>query len=134
MMYWILAGGPLMNLLIVLTIVILVLSIKKSVDLFLRSDQERERLERGLSAILFWGCVCAVVGFLGQFTGMYLSLSIIRSFGVVNPALVAEGIAVSLLTTLFGLMILMFSALAWFALRCRLRQLSEQTGSASPPV
>jgi biopolymer transport protein ExbB/TolQ len=119
MIYWILAGGPLMNLLIVLTLVILALSIKKSIDLFLRSDQERERLERGLSAILFWGCVCAVVGFLGQFSGLYLSLQVIRHAGVISPQRLAEGLAVSLITPLTGLVILVVSAVIWFGLRAR---------------
>jgi biopolymer transport protein ExbB/TolQ len=118
------SGGPYMWLLLVLALVVLGLTVKKAIDLFARSGRSRKTQARGLDAILFWGCVSAVLGFLGQFTGIYLSLSIIRSFGVVNPASVAEGIAVSLLTTLFGLMILMFSALAWFGLRCRLKQIS----------
>jgi biopolymer transport protein ExbB/TolQ len=118
------SGGPYMWVLLVLALVILGLTVKKVVDLFARNARSPEILARGVNAILFWGCVSAVLGLLGQFTGMYRSLSIIRSFGVINPSLVAEGIAVSLLTTLFGLMILMFSALAWFGLRCRLKQIS----------
>ena len=70
-------------------------------------------------------------GFLGQFSGIYLSLRVIRSAGVVHPGMVAEGLAVSLITTLLGLGILAFSALVWFGLRSRQHQLH---GSASIPL
>jgi biopolymer transport protein ExbB/TolQ len=113
-------GGPYMVLLLVLAVVVLVLSAKKVFDLFFRSDRDPENMARGLDAILFWGCISAVLGFLGQFTAGYISLMIIRSAEIVNPALVAEGIAVSLISTVFGLFILIGSALIWFGLRCRL--------------
>jgi hypothetical protein len=48
-------GGPYMILLTLLAIVILVLAVKKATDLFARTGLERDRLTRGLDAILFWG-------------------------------------------------------------------------------
>jgi biopolymer transport protein ExbB/TolQ len=101
------------------------LSVKKSIDLFARSGLERDRLSGGLNAILFWGCFSAVLGFLGQFAGIYRSLTIIRNAGLVHPGMAAEGLAVSLITTVLGLSILAFSAIVWFALRCRLRALDR---------
>jgi biopolymer transport protein ExbB/TolQ len=121
-----LEGGPYMTLLALLAGIVLVLSAKKAIDLFVRSDRKPEVLARGLDAILFWGCVSAVIGFLGQFTGGYLSLMAIRRAGLVNPALLAQGIALSLLTTLFGLAILIFAALVWFGLRCRLGRIAKR--------
>jgi biopolymer transport protein ExbB/TolQ len=64
-----------------------------------------------------------VLGFLGQFSGAYLSLMAIRRAGLVDPALLAKGIAVSLITTVFGLTILAVASVVWFALRCRLNGL-----------
>lgn len=128
MTQWIVNGGPLMLLIVLLTLVILALAIKKSIDLFWNADQERERLERGLSAILFWGCVCAVIGFLGQFMGLYLSLQAIREAGVVSPPMLAQGLAVSLITPVSGLVVLLVSATIWFGLRWRLRQLAADPG------
>jgi biopolymer transport protein ExbB/TolQ len=56
-------------------------------------------------------------------------MSAIRQAGVLNPALLAQGIAVALITTIFGLLVLAFSAIAWFILRWRLRKaLSLQGG------
>ena len=116
-------GGIYMFPLLALAVVILVLTVKKSVDLFAREGLDREQLERGLSAILFWGCVAAVLGVLGQLQGQYISLKIISQAGAVSPNLVAEGMRVSLITTLFGLTQLAFAGIAWFTLSTRFQRL-----------
>jgi biopolymer transport protein ExbB/TolQ len=120
-------GGDYAIALGLLAVVVLVLAVKKSIDLFGRTGLERERLARGIDAILFWGCISAVLGFMGQFSGHYKSLTIIRNAEIVNPRLVAEGIRVSLITTVLGLVILAISAIAWFVLRCRLGRLTAQS-------
>jgi hypothetical protein len=123
-----LEGGPYMILLALLAVVVLLLSVKWAFKLFFSRGGEPDRGARGVDAILFWGCVSAVLGFLGQFTGAYISLSVIRKAGLLNPALLAEGIAVSLITTIFGLAILFFSVLVWFGLRYRLNRLAVRSG------
>jgi len=57
---------------------------------------------------------------MGQFSGHYKALMIIRDAEIINPRLAVEGIAVSLITTVFGLIILAVSAIVWFGLRSRL--------------
>jgi biopolymer transport protein ExbB/TolQ len=118
-------GGPYVLLLGVLGLVVLALSVKKGIDLFARTGLEPERLGRGLNAILFWGCFSAVLGFLGQFAGLYRSLMVIRGAGLIHPGLVAEGIAVALISTVFGLTILAFAGVVWFGLSCRMRSLTR---------
>jgi uncharacterized membrane protein len=112
-------GGPYMYVMGLLAVVVAVLAVKKAIDLFVRAGLEQTRRMRGIDAILFWGCISAVLGFMGQFSGHYKALMIIRSAEIINPRLVAEGIAVSLITTVFGLIILALSAMIWFGLRCR---------------
>jgi len=126
MIRWMQLGGPYMWVLSLLAAVVLGLSAKKAFDLFLRGGRDREDLARGLDAILFWGCISAVLGFLGQFTATYISLMIIRNAGIVDPSKVALGIAVSLITTIYGLLTLAVSALLWFLLRWRLSRLVEE--------
>jgi biopolymer transport protein ExbB/TolQ len=113
-------GGPYAILLGLLAIVIITLSIKKAIDLFARSDLGRERLSHGLNAILFWGCLSGALGLLGQANGLYISLSIVARAEGINPQLFMEGLAVSLIPTLFGLGILVISSIIWFVLRFRL--------------
>jgi biopolymer transport protein ExbB len=121
-----LAGGPYMWLLLALTMVIAVLVIRKAIDLFVRSGLERDRLERGLNAILFWGCISAVLGVLGQFHGYYISLKIVASAPTISPRMLAEGMAVATITTMFGMVQLFFAALAWFGLTYRYRSLTAR--------
>jgi biopolymer transport protein ExbB/TolQ len=126
MIEFFMAGGPYMWLILGLSIVIALLVIRKAIDLFVRTDLTPERLERGLNAILFWGCISAVLGVLGQFQGYYLSLRVVASAPVISPKMLAEGMAQATITTLFGLAQLFFAALAWFGLCCRYRSLAAR--------
>jgi hypothetical protein len=126
-------GGPYAIVLGLLSFVVVALSLKKAIDLFFRTDLEPERLGRGLHAILFWGCFSAVLGLLGQFSGIYRSLMVIREAGLVHPGMVAEGLAISSITTLLGLGILAMAGIAWFGLRSRLQSLTDhREGGISP--
>jgi biopolymer transport protein ExbB/TolQ len=114
-----------MFVLSLLAIVILVLAVKKTIELFGRGSAASDSSKRGLDAILFWGGMSAVLGLLGQFSGYYLSLQVIASAEIVNPALVAEGIAVAQIPTVYGLAILAVSGVIWFALRSHVDRLAR---------
>lgn len=68
-------------------------------------------------AILFWGCVSAALGLLGQFSGLWLSLDVINRAETINPSLVLQGLMASFSSTILGLIVLIFSAVAWFTLK-----------------
>ncbi len=74
-------------------------------------------LRRRINAILFWGVFGAAVGLLGQATGIYLALRTISAAPAISPPVVMEGFAISFLTTIAGLLLLLGSGLAWMALR-----------------
>ncbi|MHC4943678.1 MAG: MotA/TolQ/ExbB proton channel family protein [Planctomycetota bacterium] len=116
------AMGMYMLPLLALLLVIVILSIKTAIDLFGRQEPERRKLERGINAIFFWGCVGAVLGLLGQFTGQYIGLNAIMHAEKISPTLIAQGLASSMTTTIFGLILLLISALVWFTFRVRLRK------------
>ena len=62
-------------------------------------------LERGLVILATIANVAPLMGFLGTVAGMILAFQSIEQAGSVDPALVAGGIKVALLTTAAGLMI-----------------------------
>jgi biopolymer transport protein ExbB len=62
-------------------------------------------LERGLVILATIANVAPLMGFLGTVAGMILAFAAIEAAGNVDPALVAGGIKVSLLTTAAGLTI-----------------------------
>ncbi len=62
-------------------------------------------LERGLVILATVANVAPLMGFLGTVAGMILAFAAIEAAGDVDPALVAGGIKVALLTTATGLLI-----------------------------
>ena len=68
--------------------------------------------ERAISAVV----IAAVVGILGQISGIYTSLSIIADAQKINPKLVARGFSQSFSTTLFGLTTFLLAAIIWYVL------------------
>ena len=60
-------------------------------------------LERGLIWIMTFVSLAPLLGFLGTVQGMIVAFEDIKKANDISPSIVAEGIAVALLTTLFGL-------------------------------
>lgn len=124
MLYFIRSMGPFGILEIVLLVVIAILAIKKAVDLFFRARLDAAALESGLHAILFWGVIAAVLGVLGQVSGIYRALNIIVNAKEIDPKIVAMGFAESFTTTIFGLALFVAAAVIWFALFARYKRLT----------
>ncbi len=120
MLTYINSGGPVMWLLIVLLVVIVVLAVRAVLGL--REGAEAIAARTGsVHAILFWGVFAGVLGVYGQLAGIYRALIFIVNAPEISPPIIAEGIAVSFRTTLFGLLLMMSAGLVWFVLfnRCR---------------
>lgn len=66
------------------------------------------QLEKGLSWISLFIAMAPMLGFLGTVIGMIQAFDQIVKDGQVSPTTVADGIKVSLLTTVFGLIAAMF--------------------------
>ena len=120
-------GGFYMWPLLIFAIIILVLSIKKIIDLFFKTDLSHAKLESGINSILFWGGMSVLIGFLGHFHGLYMAMEAISRASDISPAIVAMGYGVSLITVLFGLLILLSSSIIWFVLRWRFKQLVSKS-------
>jgi len=120
-------GGFYMWPLLLFAIIILVLSLKKIIDLFFKSDFSHAKMESGINSILFWGGMSVLIGFLGHFHGLFLAMEAISRASDISPAIVAAGYGVSLITVLFGLLILLFSSIIWFVLRWRFKQLVSKS-------
>lgn len=64
---------------------------------------EMSFLERGMVWLSLFISIAPMLGFLGTVVGMVLAFDAIEQAGDISPSLVAGGIKVALLTTLFGL-------------------------------
>ena len=63
------------------------------------------RLEKGLSWISLFIALAPMLGFMGTVIGMIGAFDAIEAAGDISPSLVAGGIKVALLTTVFGLIV-----------------------------
>lgn len=60
------------------------------------------------------GTFSLVVGFLGQMIGLYDAFEIIEQVTEISPSLLAGGLKVSMITSLYGILIFLVSYLLWF--------------------
>ena len=65
------------------------------------------QLEKGLSWISLFIALAPMLGFMGTVIGMIGAFDAIEGAGDISPSLVAGGIKVALLTTVFGLIVAM---------------------------
>ena len=100
-----------------MAVIVVVLSVKQTIDLFVRGDAKPASLARGLDAILFWGAFAAVLGFLGQCYGIYNAMKAIGQAGQFSPSVTAYGFFISFTSTMLGLGVLVVAAFCWYVLR-----------------
>ena len=130
-MRYMLEGGFLMWPILILAIVIAFLVLANAVRLFVMR-QASERTQSSVHAILFWATVAPVLGWLGQWNGLYKAASIIAHAPVLNPSAVIMGFSESLVSTIAGVTVFVVAAPCWFVLhaRCRALRAADPRGRA----
>ena len=103
-----LRGGPLMYPLVLMALAVIALSIQSALS-----------PSNSAHAVLFWGVLSLVTGFLGHFMGIYMATQAISRAGNVETVILAAGYGEALVPMLFGMWIFVVSALSWFTLRRR---------------
>lgn len=94
-------GGPLfmgiLTLILLSLIVVFVIAIMKKED-----EKQLNRTIKWLKSI---GTLGLVVGILGQLIGLFSAFSVMEVSEGISPTILAGGLKVSLITTLYGLLI-----------------------------
>jgi CubicO group peptidase (beta-lactamase class C family) len=101
----------------ILTLLLVVLILRASWHARRASDHPDAAVDEGRAAILFWGFVAAILGFLGQCAALYHALGTVIEAKALDPTVLAEGFATSFVTTLWGVGLLLLAGLAWLSLR-----------------
>jgi CubicO group peptidase (beta-lactamase class C family) len=120
-------SGPYGYILALLALVVLFVTLRATRTLLRDSSPSPRTVGEQRNALLFWGVVAAILGFLGQCDGAYRALSSILQAREISPDVVAEGFVTSFVPTLFGLGILGFALASWGCLRLLSR------GRPAPP-
>jgi hypothetical protein len=111
------AGGPLfMSILSIIFLTILFIAGKKIYDLVSNSGKDTSK-QMDVSSVLQLGIFAAVFGIFGQCIGLFQAFMAIEEAGDISPAMIFGGLKVSMITTLYGLLIFLISFLIWFGLK-----------------
>ena len=116
---------------LVLAAVVLVLIVVNTVRLAQGTSDLRTR--SSIDGILFWGAVTAILGFTGQWMGLYKVVGVIFEVAPrigISPRAVGIGFAESLRTSIFGVAVLLVAGVSWFAISAWWRRNAERGGSA----
>jgi predicted transcriptional regulator len=93
----------------------------KGIQVFSRPDLDAGKIRHQLTYIKSLGVFALVTGILGQFVGLYEAFDTIERMGEVSQPMLAGGLKVSSIVTIYGMLIFLISYIIWFVLDMRLR-------------
>ena len=120
------AGGVFMTPLTLLGVVAILLAIKKGVDVYINAELPAASHRSSVNIILQLGILSFFLGILAHALGLIDMLQAIEQMGGgVSPALIAGGLQVSMIASIYGLLILMVTFIAWALLKNRVDAMEE---------
>ncbi len=109
-------GGALfMGMLSIVFLVVFIISIKNALIIFSK-ESDKEKVSSQIGSIKSLGLFALVLGFLGQFLGLFQAFSFIAEAGTISPAVLANGLRISSIASIYGMIIFLVAYLIWFAL------------------
>ncbi len=96
---------------------ILTITLATNLGIFILHILKKTTDENQLDLLKSVGLFAFVFGILGQFIGLYGALQHIGQVESVSSAMLASGIRVSSITSIYGMIIFVISYLMWFALK-----------------
>lgn len=85
-----------------------------------KSDYSPEQISVKLNYVKNVGLFALIVGVLGQFIGLFTAFESIEQMGIVSPTILVGGLKISMITTMYGLVIYIISLAVWFGLTSKL--------------
>ncbi|MGW8314458.1 MAG: MotA/TolQ/ExbB proton channel family protein [Bacteroidales bacterium] len=119
-------GGPLfMGILTTLLVIMLAVSIYFLVSIASGKALDKPNFRHQLTYVKSVGLFTMITGILGQLIGLLMAFKAIEQANDISPAILAGGLKVSLITTLYGIIIYLVSILIWFLLDLWYNKLSK---------
>ena len=114
-------GGPLfMGMLTIVLLSAIVIAIRNAKYIFGGAQQDISRIKNRIGYIRSLGLLAVVIGFLGQLIGLYSAFQYIEAGSEISPAMLAGGLKVSSITTIYGLIIFVICYLIWLFMDSRI--------------
>ncbi|MFY0598231.1 MAG: MotA/TolQ/ExbB proton channel family protein [Cyclobacteriaceae bacterium] len=116
-------GGPLfMGILTLVFICMICVAVVNGLPIFRGEIEDLEVIARRIGYVKSVGLFALIVGILGQLIGLFAAFQFIEKAVDISPSLLASGFKVSMITTLYGVFIYVFSLLIWFGLSAMLKR------------
>jgi flagellar motor component MotA len=110
-------GGPLfMGILTILFFIILAIAVYHLVIILKNDFKDINESRKKLKYIKSLGLFAFVTGIMGQLLGLYNAFGAIEMAMDISPAILAGGLKVSMITTIYGALIFVISYLLWIIL------------------
>ncbi len=110
-------GGPLfMGILTILFVLMLAYSVISLISIITKGDDDPLKVRSRLPHIKAIGLFALITGILGQLIGLYEAFAAIERAMDISPSIMAGGLKISMITTLYGILIYLISILIWIIL------------------
>ena len=110
-------GGPLfMGILTALLAVLLAVAVYYTASIASGNAVGKQNFRHQLTYLKSIGLFTMITGILGQLIGLMSAFKAIERVGDISPPIVVGGLKISMITTLYGILIYLFSILVWFML------------------
>jgi hypothetical protein len=108
-------GGPLfMGILTVILIILVAWSLYHFLPVLVKKEIDISKTASSLKNIKTIGTFGLVTGFLGQLIGLYQVFDLVEREGDIPTFLWLGGLKVTMITSMYGALIFLFSMLLWF--------------------
>ncbi len=105
-----------MGILTTLLVILLAISVYFFLRIMSGKAAGQDNFAHKLTYVKSVGLFIMITGILGQLIGLLEAFKAIERVGDISPAMLAGGLKVSMITTLYGILIYLFSILIWFLL------------------
>jgi len=107
------------------------LHIHEAMDVVERSIEsygtvQAAKMEKGCSWITLFIAIAPSLGFLGTVIGMVMAFDQIQEFGDIGPTIVASGMKVALITTIFGIIVALILQVFYSYILSKIEHLTSQ--------
>lgn len=105
-----------MGILTVLLVILLAIAVYFVITIATGKAASRKNFGHQLSYIKSAGLFIMITGILGQLIGLLQAFNAIEAVNDISPSILAGGLKISMITTLYGILIYLLSILLWFLL------------------
>lgn len=122
-----LMGGPItMSILSLLFVVMIAWIVYHLIVAMNTMHENREKALRKIEYGKSIGLFAMVMGIFAQLLGFFQAFTAIEKAGDISPAMIYGGLKVSMISTLYGILIYLISIALWFVATCIIERKKEK--------